>query len=218
MTINDAAGILTAKRSDGHLQWPNDLMTNKRCYGPCLFVQLPFVRTEIWEEDAAQMSDQRQFTPLEKKIIHELQQDLPVVRRPFAAVAERVGISEAELLDKVREFIADDIIRRFGATLRHQRTGFDANAMVVWEVEPERAEEVGNIFASFREVSHCYQRPAMPDWPYRLFTMIHGSSSGVCRQIAQRMSDAAGVEKFDLLFTQEELKKTTMAYFGDSEE
>jgi DNA-binding Lrp family transcriptional regulator len=96
-------------------------------------------------------------------------------------VAERVGISEAELLDKVREFIADDIIRRFGATLRHQRTGFDANAMVVWEVEPERAEEVGNIFASFREVSHCYQRPAMPDWPYRLFTMIHGSSSEVCR-------------------------------------
>ena len=92
------------------------------------------------------MSDKRQFTPLEKKIIHELQQDLPVVRRPFAAVAERVGISEAELLDKVREFIADDIIRRFGATLRHQRSGFDANAMVVWEVEPERAEEVGNIF------------------------------------------------------------------------
>jgi hypothetical protein len=58
----------------------------------------------------------------------------------------------------------------------------------------------------------------MPDWPYRLFTMIHGFSSEVCRQIAQRMSDAAGVEKFDLLFTQEELKKTTMAYFGDSEE
>jgi DNA-binding Lrp family transcriptional regulator len=73
------------------------------------------------------MSDARQFTPLEKKIIHELQQDLPVVKRPFAAVAESVGISEAELLNKVREFIADDIIRRFGATLRHQRSGFDAN-------------------------------------------------------------------------------------------
>jgi DNA-binding Lrp family transcriptional regulator len=164
------------------------------------------------------MSGKRQFTPLEKKIIHALQQDLPVVKRPFAAVAERVGISESELLEKVREFIGDDIIRRFGATLRHQRTGFDANAMVVWEVEPERAEEVGNIFASFREVSHCYQRPAMENWPYRLFTMIHGSSPEVCRQIAQRMADAADVEKYDLLFTQEELKKTTMAYFGESED
>ena len=163
------------------------------------------------------MSDNQQFTPLEKKIIHELQQDLPVVKRPFAAVAERVGISEAELLDKVREFVADDIIRRFGATLRHQRTGFDANAMVVWEVDPEKAEEVGTIFASFREVSHCYQRPAMKDWPYRLFTMIHGSSPEVCRQIAKRMADAAGVEHYDLLFTEEELKKTTMAYFADSE-
>jgi DNA-binding Lrp family transcriptional regulator len=164
------------------------------------------------------MSGKRQFTPLEKKIIHELQQDLPVVRRPFAAVAERVGISESELLEKVREFVADDIIRRFGATLRHQRSGFDANAMVVWEVEVERAEEVGNILASFREVSHCYQRPAMENWPYRLFTMIHGSSPEVCREIAQRMADAVGVEKYDLLFTQEELKKTTMAYFGESED
>jgi DNA-binding Lrp family transcriptional regulator len=164
------------------------------------------------------MSGRRQFTPLEKKIIHELQQDLPVVRRPFAAVAERVGISESELLEKVREFVADDIIRRFGATLRHQRSGFDANAMVVWEVEVERAEEVGNILASFREVSHCYQRPAMENWPYRLFTMIHGSSPEVCREIAQRMADAVGVEKYDLLFTQEELKKTTMAYFGESED
>ncbi|MGD9208051.1 MAG: AsnC family transcriptional regulator [Syntrophobacterales bacterium] len=164
------------------------------------------------------MSDKRQFTVLEKKIIHALQQDLPVVKRPFAAVAERVGISESELLEKVREFIADDIIRRFGATLRHQRSGFEANAMVVWEVKLEKAEEVGNIFASFREVSHCYQRPAMENWPYRLFTMIHGSSPEVCRQIAQKMAEAAGVKKYDLLFTQEELKKTTMAYFGDSEE
>ena len=164
------------------------------------------------------MSGKRQFTSLEKKIIHALQQDLPVVERPFAAVAERVGISESELLEKVREFIDDDIIRRFGATLRHQRSGFEANAMVVWEVEPERAEEVGNTFASFREVSHCYQRPAMENWPYRLFTMIHGSSPEVCHQIAQKMADATGVTEYDLLFTQEELKKTTMAYFGDSEE
>jgi hypothetical protein len=87
--------------------------------------------------------------------------------------------------------------------------------MVVWEVGPERAEEVGAIFASFREVSHCYQRPTLPNWPYRLFTMIHGSSPEVCKEIAQRMAEAAGVESYDLLFTEEELKKTTMAYFAD---
>lgn len=164
------------------------------------------------------MSGKQELTPLEKRIIHELQQDLPVVSQPFAAVAETLGISEAELLEKVRELVADGTIRRFGATLRHQHSGFDANAMVVWEVGPERAEEVGAIFASFREVSHCYQRPALPNWPYRLFTMIHGSSREVCQEIAQRMAEAAGVENYDLLFTEEELKKTTMAYFSDLEE
>jgi DNA-binding Lrp family transcriptional regulator len=161
------------------------------------------------------MGDKRGLTPLEKRIIHELQQDLPVTSRPFAEVAQKVGISESQLLAKVREFVANGTIRRFGATLRHQRSGFEANAMVVWEVAPERTEEIGAIFASFREVSHCYQRPALPNWPYRIFTMIHGSSREFCREIAQRMADAAGVENYELLFTEEELKKTTMAYFGD---
>jgi DNA-binding Lrp family transcriptional regulator len=164
------------------------------------------------------MDSSRPLSPLEKRIIHELQQDLPVGRRPFAVVAERLSISEAELLEKVREFIADGTIRRFGATLRHHRSGFDANAMVVWEVEPEQAKEVGAIFASFREVSHCYQRPSMPGWPYRLFTMIHAPSRQKCTQIAEKMAEAAGVKKYDLLYTEEELKKTTMAYFGESED
>jgi DNA-binding Lrp family transcriptional regulator len=161
------------------------------------------------------MNDTPELTEIEKRIIHELQQDLPVTSRPFAEVAEKVGISESQLLEKVREFVANGTIRRFGATLRHQRSGFEANAMVVWEVAPERTEEVGAIFASFREVSHCYQRPALPNWPYRIFTMIHGSSREFCREIAQRMADAAGLENYELLFTEEELKKTTMAYFGD---
>ncbi|UCG11457.1 MAG: AsnC family transcriptional regulator [Deltaproteobacteria bacterium] len=161
------------------------------------------------------MPDSRQFTSLEKKIIHELQQDLPVVDRPFAVVAEKLKVSETELLEKIRELIADGTIRRFGATLRHQRSGYDANAMVVWEVESERLDKVGAIFASFREVSHCYQRPALADWPYRLFTMIHGRSPQECRQIAKRMAETAGVESYSLLFTMEELKKTTMVYFSE---
>jgi DNA-binding Lrp family transcriptional regulator len=167
------------------------------------------------ENDLEPISSKRELTALEKRIIHELQQDLPVTSRPFAEVADKVGISETQLLEKVREFLANGTIRRFGATLRHQRSGFEANAMVVWEVGPERTEEVGAIFASFREVSHCYQRPALPTWPYRIFTMIHGSSREVCQEIARKMADAAGIENYELLFTEEELKKTTMAYFGD---
>ena len=172
----------------------------------------------ILGENTTGMSENRSLTRLEKKIIHLLQQDLPVVDQPFAVVAERLGISESEVIEKIRELVADGTIRRFGATLRHQRSGFEANAMVVWEVELERVEEVGRVFASFREVSHCYQRPALSDWPYRLFTMIHSTSEGECRQIAKRMAEAAGVGSYDLLFTVEELKKTTMEYFAESKD
>jgi len=160
------------------------------------------------------MSNNRELSEIDKRIIHELQQDLPVVSQPFAVVADKLGISEKELLEKVREFVADGTIRRFGATLKHQRSGFEANAMVVWEIASERAEEVGEVFASFREVTHCYQRPPMPGWPYRLFTMVHGSSPEKCREIAEKMAKAAKVDTYDLLFTEEELKKTTMAYFA----
>ena len=172
----------------------------------------------IQGENSTGMSENRSFTRLEKKIIHLLQQDLAVVEQPFAVVAERLGISESEVIEKVRDLVADGTIRRFGATLRHQRSGFEANAMVVWKVELERLEEVGRVFASFREVSHCYQRPALSDWPYRLFTMIHSTSEGECRQIAKRMAEAAGVGSYDLLFTVEELKKTTMEYFAESKD
>ena len=140
------------------------------------------------------MSENRSLTQLEKEIIHQLQKDLPVVKQPFAAVAEKLGITEFEVIEKVREFVADGTIRRFGATLRHQRSGFEANAMVVWEVELDRVEEVGKVFASFREVSHCYQRPVLSEWPYRLFTMIHSTSEEECRQIAKRMAEAAGMQ------------------------
>jgi DNA-binding Lrp family transcriptional regulator len=161
------------------------------------------------------MSDKRTITSVEKRIIHDLQKDLPVVRRPFAVVAERLGVSEDELLEKVREFAAEGLIRRFGATLRHHHSGFAANAMVVWEVEPELLAETGAVFASFREVSHCYQRPALADWPYRLFTMIHGKSQEECREIAKRMAEKTGATSYGLLFTVEEFKKTTMAYFDE---
>lgn len=159
----------------------------------------------------------RELSHLEKRIIHRLQGDLPVVRQPFAVIAEQLGITEEALLQKIQQFVGDGTIRRFGATLRHQRSGFEANAMVVWQVEPEDQERVGEILASFREVSHCYQRPALRSWPYRLFTMIHGRSRAECFQIARRMAKQAGVGHYRLLFTREELKKTTMTYFAEED-
>jgi len=157
------------------------------------------------------------LTELEKDIVTELQEDLPLSSHPFRLIAEKIGIKEEELLAKIREMKAQGIIRRFGAVLRHQKAGYVANAMVVWRVPEERAKEVGRMMADFREVSHCYQRATCPDWTYNLFTMIHGKSREECERIAALISDKVKIEDYRLLYSARELKKTSMKYFREDE-
>lgn len=153
------------------------------------------------------------LTELDKKVINLIQGDLPLNPEPFAILAERIGIPEATLLEKIRDLKERGILRRFGATLRHQEAGFSSNAMVVWKVPEDRLEEVGKSIARFREVTHCYQREPQENWPYNLYSMIHGGNRDECRKIAERLSQRVSVRDYDLLFSETEFKKTSMAYF-----
>jgi DNA-binding Lrp family transcriptional regulator len=150
---------------------------------------------------------------LDKKIIRLIQGDLPIDERPFAAFAKDLGIREETLIERVRALKKRGIIRRFGATLRHQEAGFSSNAMVAWCVPEERVEEVGKALAHHREVTHCYQRRPQKDWRYNLYTMIHGASRKECHVIAGRMAREAHLSDYILLFSEKEFKKTSMAYF-----
>lgn len=150
---------------------------------------------------------------LEKALIFELTGDLEIIPEPFFPLAERLGVSQRKVLGLARRLKREGTIRRFGATLRHRNSGFEANAMAVWQVPSGRVEEVGRTIAAFREVTHCYQRPSQADWPYNLYTMIHGPTEEHCRQVAQKISEAVQVEHYRLLFSLRELKKTTMRYF-----
>jgi DNA-binding Lrp family transcriptional regulator len=158
------------------------------------------------------------LTDLEKKVIASIQQDMPILDRPYLEIARRIGISEDDLLATLRSLCERGVIRRFGATLRHQRTGYKANAMAAWKVEESRIDEVGQAMAAFQQVSHCYRRNPAPPWPYNLYTMVHADDEAACRKAARRMADAAGVGEYALLFSREELKKTSMVYFATDEE
>ncbi len=155
------------------------------------------------------------LTELEKQIIRELQQGLPLVERPYLVIAQRLGIPEDELMDKINEMIGNGIIRRFGAALRHQDLGYTANAMVVWDVPEEQASGTGRLLAGLAKVTHCYQRPRRPGWPYNIFTVIHGQTRDQCEQFAAVMAEKIGVSNYMLLFSTTELKKSSMQYFID---
>lgn len=150
---------------------------------------------------------------IDKKIIGLIQGDLPVEANPFEIMAEKIGIDENEFIKRVRSLKEKGIMRRFGATLRHQEVGFNSNAMVAWNVLEDEIEEVGKLMAGFREVSHCYQRKRQKDWQYNLYTMVHGDNREDCFRIAAEMSLKAKVSEYQLLFSEKEFKKTSMEYF-----
>ena len=150
---------------------------------------------------------------IDKKIIQLSQGDLPLDLKPFSLLARKIGITEEELLSRIKSLKERRVMRRFGATLRHQEAGFGSNAMAAWKVPEDRVDEVGNAMADFREVTHCYQRRVEKDWLYNLYTMIHGESKEECHRIAKRMSEETGIRDYALLFSEREFKKTSMEYF-----
>ncbi len=155
----------------------------------------------------------KKITEKEKKIISEIQGDIDVDPRPFLRIAERLGLKEDEVIKTIRDLKDRGVLRRFGATIRHQISGFRANAMVAWKVEDGRVEEVGNLFSSLKEVTHCYERKTPKDWPYNLFTMIHAKTEEECIELARRMSKKVNITDYILLFSDRELKKVSMEYF-----
>ena len=150
-------------------------------------------------------------------LIRVLQGNLPDSITPYSVLAENLHWPVEDVISIALCLQEAEIIRRFGAVLRHQKAGFVANAMGVWQVDPELADEVGEIMASFKEVSHCYQRPTLPDWPYNLFTMIHGRTAEDCEDVMKKISLATGVTMYSMLFSTAELKKSSMQYFLEDE-
>ncbi|MCL5256992.1 MAG: Lrp/AsnC family transcriptional regulator, partial [Chloroflexi bacterium] len=158
------------------------------------------------------------LSPTDVQLVRALQKDLPIEPRPFAAMAGGLGIGEEELLAGAHSLLDRGVMRRFAAVLRHRRAGFSANAMGAWVVPEADIERVGGIMAGIPEVTHCYQRPRYPGWPYDLFTMIHGRSKEECEAVAGRISGMTGIDDYRLLYSTREYKKTRVQYFEEAED
>ncbi len=155
------------------------------------------------------------LTDLEKKVISVLQGDMPITPCPYKEMADGVGITEKEFLAILRDLDQRGLIRRFGATLKHQKSGFTANAMVAWNIPEERVKTVGKVMAEFPQVSHCYRRDPVPGWQYNMYTMIHARTKDQCREFVREISQAVNETDYAVLFSVQELKKTSMVYFAE---
>ena len=159
------------------------------------------------------MKADRNVSEDDKAAIRALQENIPLTPRPFDLWAEQVGLTYDELLNRAFDLQERKIMRRFSAVLYHRKAGFRANAMGVWNVPEDRIEEVGNAFAQYQAVSHCYQRPTYEDWPYSIFSMVHGRSVEECENLLDAMAEESGITERESLYSTREYKKTRVRYF-----
>lgn len=154
------------------------------------------------------------YGPAEAAALRMVQGDLPDCAEPYAEIARQAGLTEAKALDLLQRLKDQGVIRRFGATLRHQQAGYGDNAMVAWYVEQDLdLDQVGALMASRPEISHCYQRRNCYEWPFNLYTMVHARSRQECLDLVEELSKVSRVPQYAILFSRIELKKTSMAYF-----
>jgi DNA-binding Lrp family transcriptional regulator len=148
--------------------------------------------------------------------VRATQGPMPVVSEPYAPAAARLGVPVDTVLERLASLEQRGGLRRVAAILYHRRAGFSANGMGVWAVPDEQILETGMRMAAFRGISHCYQRPTYPDWPYSVFTMAHGRSKEECDAILDSIAAATGIDERATLYSSTEFKKVRMLYFTDA--
>jgi DNA-binding Lrp family transcriptional regulator len=155
-----------------------------------------------------------ELEPVHYEMIKGLQKDIEPTEEPFTPLAQKLGVSVEELAKEAERMKKAGIMRRFAAILYHRKAGFTANAMVVWKVPEERAEAIGETVAAYSAVSHCYLRPVYPQWPYPLFSMVHGKSKEEVETIVEEIAEEIGVKEYDYLYSTREFKKVRIEYFS----
>lgn len=148
---------------------------------------------------------------IDRRLIVATQAGLPLVCQPYRALAEQLGLAEADVLRRLQRLLDDGAIRRIGAIPNHYTLGFTANGMSVWDVTDESIAEIGAKVGALDFVTHCYERPRhLPAWPYNLFAMVHGRTREEVRTKVAEIAELLGASarSHDVLFSTRILKKT----------
>lgn len=167
---------------------------------------------KTWGENDRQKQD-KTVTAVDIAVIREFQKDIVIIPRPFDLPAQAAGMPIEEAIKHMKGMMERGLMRRMAAVLHHRKAGFSANGMGVWKVPEDRLEEVAKKMASFRAVSHCYLRPTYPDWPYNVFTMVHGKTMKDCEEVLDKIGEESGVTDRTVLYSTREYKKVRMQYF-----
>ncbi len=161
------------------------------------------------------------------KIGNFIQGDIPLCGRPFAEIAAAAGLEETKVIQTLRQLTASGVVRKFGAVLRHQKAGYSGNAMLLIAADPAEVGRIGTKLASFREVTHCYEREPAFEGKYNIFAMVHAKGpqksspknmsknppKNSIDRLIEKIAGETGISDYIVLPSIEEFKKTSMVFF-----
>jgi len=156
-----------------------------------------------------------QLSNEDRALIKRVQGGLPIISRPYEEIARQLDTSEAEVISRLQYLFDKGAIKRYGVVVRHKELGYTANGMVVWNVPDERVEELGMCIGNYDCVTLSYRRPRrLPDWPYNLFTMVHGNNR---EEVTQKVADivqCCGLQEIEhtILFSTRRFKQRGARY------
>jgi len=152
---------------------------------------------------------------IDLQLIELLQQGLPLVSRPYAVMAEQLKLSEDQVLKRLSILKQQGVIKRLGVIVNHRRLGYNANAMIVFDVPNALVEQIGKHISQFSYVNLCYQRPRQSEyWPYNLYCMIHGKNRDKVLQQLRHLTESCGLSQFkcEVLFSKQCFKQRGALY------
>jgi len=168
-------------------------------------ISIPNERTKMNKDDEPNETDQA--------ILRAAQEGIPVVKEPFAGIAREAGISQDEVIARLKRLISNGVIKRLGISINQRKVGIVANAVVAWRVPQEHVERIGKMLSSYKEVTHCYERVTIPGkWEHNLFTVIHGYNRESVEEMAKRLSEVVGISDYLVLFSNEQFKRTSVMH------
>lgn len=153
------------------------------------------------------------FDEIDKLLIKEIQGDIPLTLDPYAEIAKKIGCSKDEVLKRIEKYASIGILKRVAAVLNHRDSGYTENGMFTAVIPEDKITDAGKKMASIPNVTHCYERKCYPEWPYNFYSMIHGKNREEIDIIINEFVHEIGIKKYQILYSTEEFKKTSMKYF-----
>jgi DNA-binding Lrp family transcriptional regulator len=144
------------------------------------------------------------------EILRVIQDGVPLTREPFKEAAKKLGMTQEELVERVKVMNETGLIRRFSANINQRKLGITANAVVVWNIPKEEMETVVPVFLERSEISHIYERRVYPGrWEYNLYTVVHDYDRESVERFVKKIADEIGVDDYQVLFSIRRFKGTS---------